>query len=73
MIQIKDWLQLFALHDGVADPMPSGRENHKQQAADETNPNWDNTQNLLSLMFRHRIKAAQNILLPQSHRNKHEN
>lgn len=32
----------------------------------------DDIQNLLSLMFRHRIKAAQNILLPQSHRNKHE-
>lgn len=52
--------------------MPGGGENHKQEAGKKTDSHRKNIQNLLSLVGRQRIEAAQDVVVPQSHRPEHK-
>lgn len=52
--------------------MPPSRKNHEQEAANHPNRQRQHVQNLLNLLARRRIKAAQHILVPHRHRHKHQ-
>lgn len=52
--------------------MSSGGENEEQQAGKNADSDRNNVQNLLSMKTRRGIKAAQHVLVPQSHGSKHK-
>lgn len=55
---------LFGVCNGVANPVPCSGKSHKQQTADESNPDWNNIQNLLNLKHCLWVEAVHHILVP---------
>ena len=68
----KPRMLLLGMCNEVPNAMPCSGKNHKQQAANEPNPNRNNVQNLLNFTTRLWVEAAHHILIPHSHCNKHQ-